>query len=1062
MTLAGLLGSLNKFKDRAVLVGGCTSDALRAHGAKSVWISTAHVKELRVADLSKDALTLGGAVTLAETEVLLQRHLQAGALLPHTILGCLALLLPWVGSTQVRASATWGGAVALGEANSDLLCFLAAARATAVVVNASGRERRIAFATAPHCEPGEVVVSVLVPATTAPMTFCWSAKYGPRKHLARSVVGGTAVVRTSAAGQLQELTVALVGLSRARWIVRTFDAAALSQCRWTLADATGPLLEIVGGALCAIVDGDEQPSQSHTDDSAVYRKQLVQAFLVEFLTRSSELLVDASVPASGAFRSSEWRPLEAASQNLDFGADPSVAPVGVALPHHSAAEQTDGRAKFVADEAAVTHALVCVPVLSQRSHARFHIDDTAARAIDGVVRILYGADCAVNTLDEEGVFLATDQCVYWGQPLALVVAESGAAARQASAALVITYEDLPAVRTLHEAMAAQSTHGGRPVVREVGSVDVVLAQPDVTVVEGEWSLGASEHFYLEPHAALAVPSDSGLVVSATTQSLSVTCNHVAAITGLSHAQIVVQCKRLGGGFGGKGIPWLALPALAAHKTRRPCQMILSRTDDLIISNKRAETIVRWRAGVRAQRIEALDIHVYYGAGAFANSCSMYAQLVTLAGTASYQVPHFRSTTHVLRINRAPTGPLRGAGIPQGVCALETIMDRVAHALRCDPDELRAAHLRDEGSLWLGAPMDNVNERACWDAVRAMARFDERKAAVAAFNAANRWKKRGLAVQANTHPFNWRNSVFLQQSRAVVHVAMDGSVTISHQGIEMGQGVHGKMRQVAAHQLGVPVERVTVATNSTAVLGSTVVDTGGSTGTETNALAVMKACRKIVKRMRKLGALSGLELDPSTFDIIASMQQSARVALSVAASVSTYDPAPCDAIGGFKYYIFGASVVEVELDVLTGAYHFPHASVCADFGKSLNPGIDIGQCEGAFLQSLSWCTREQLHYSAETGALQTTRADKYYLATAYELPRDFHVRLLHNPGNPVNKDVYLVKGTGEPAYNLGVAAFVALQRAVLAARGPEAPPAWLTIPATHEAVRRAIGDVKIAP
>lgn len=501
-----------------------------------------------------------------------------------------------------------------------------------------------------------------------------------------------------------------------------------------------------------------------------------------------------------------------------------------------------------------------------------------------------------------------------------------------------------------------------------------------------------------------------------------------------------------------------------------------------MSTKRAETRVDWKVAVQGGRVQALESQIYYAAGVRRNSCEVYAHLVGLAGMASYEIPHFRAHVHLMRLHRAPTGPLRGAGIPQGGLALETIMERTAHALKVDPHEFRERHLRSDGSLWLGAPLVNVFERACWNEVLRMSQYEGRAAAVREFNEANPFKKRGLAAIANVHPSNWKRALFLQQARAMVHVQADGSVLIAHQGIEMGQGVHQKMVQVAAHELGVPVSDISVIPNHTSVLGSTVVDTGGSTGTETNALAIKEACRKIRKRMQNISDAFHLDASKASFfKDIAALQQRARVALSVLATVQTYDPVEqasrekidMSVLGGFKYYCYGASVVEVELDVLTGAYHFVHASVCAEWGKSLSPAIDLGQLEGGFLQALSWATCEQIRYCEKTGAVLNASPDQYHIATAFEAPRDFHAKLLpHAPevdANPINSHVYSVKATGEPGYNLGAAAFIAIQRAVLAARpvaednkeeNKHRSSVWLTLPATHEVVRTAIGPVPI--
>ncbi len=279
-----------------------------------------------------------------------------------------------------------------------------------------------------------------------------------------------------------------------------------------------------------------------------------------------------------------------------------------------------------------------------------------------------------NDLGGVGRFLADKEVQYWGEPVALVVAESHRAAREAAQLLDVKYAPLPAVKTLHEAIALQSEHPWTsrvPQRIESGEPDAAFAEAE-RVVEGDIFLGASEHFYMEPHSSLAVPEERSLRVVATTQSLAAVVDHVAAITGKAHAQIAVQCKRLGGGFGGKGLPLLALPALAAVRTGRPCKMTLTREQDMVLSTKRAETLLRWKAAVKGGLLHALQVEVFYAAGYFKNMCDEYVGLIGIAGMASYEIPHFRALLHCMQLNRAPTGPMRGAGIPQGGLTLETV------------------------------------------------------------------------------------------------------------------------------------------------------------------------------------------------------------------------------------------------------------------------------------------------------------------------------------------------------------------------------------------------------
>ncbi len=775
-TLALLQSAVEKYGARIKILGGATSPALRRCPDNVVLLSGAHVPELREISLSHGgSLTMGSYVTLAETQEFLLAH--KDSFLAHHPLGALFALLSRIASTQVRSMATWGGAVGLCEPNSDLLALLAAVGTEVHVMN-RGKQTTLsmqqlmkgAFQTS--LKQGDVLTSLYIPPPQH-LSYCASYKFSPRGQLSRAIVGGTAVLRLNAAGTVQSLSMALIGVDLAQ--VSLFALDALKGVHWDM-DAAEKLLEASRSELHPVITGEQEQ----------YRKYLVDALLFEFLTTSSPLFGGKDAPAEKLV---SVRAMVTSSQSYGDGAL-EWRPVGEPVPHHSGLAQTHGLAKFCDDEGASANLLYCVPVLSKSARATFEVqDDAEVRKMPGVVDVLYAKDIrGKNFANSEqgkraallasfwlfnfvcslrsGYYLADKETHYWGQPLALVIASSMLAALRASFALGVTYkhEEAPIV-TLEQAITSKSEHewaADDGMSQHLWHGDVAAAKPARTF-ESSVLLAASEHLYMEPHSCTVVPNEnnSEYTVTGTTQNLAALVVDVANVTGVAQNRISAQCKRLGGGFGGKGITALALPAIAAAKLNRPVRQTLTRFHDMVMSTKRGESKASWKVGVNESgTIESLEITIWYAAGWFRNNMHLIPHLMAVSGMGSYSIPNFSCRLHCMKLNRAMTGPFRGAGIPQGCFVLETILERTAVALGVDGDEFRRRHMRlpSPSLQHLGAPVTGrVTQSETLARVVAMSKFEERKAAVAQFNAGSKFVKRGLALQVCAHPIGSKNA-----------------------------------------------------------------------------------------------------------------------------------------------------------------------------------------------------------------------------------------------------------------------------------------------------------------
>ena len=768
------------------------------------------------------------------------------------------------------------------------------------------------------------------------------------------------------------------------------------------------------------------------------------------------------------------------------------------LPHDSAALHVTGAARYVDDVPLPAGALHLAFGLSSIAHGDIEeMDLSAVRAAPGVVAVLVAGDLPfandVSPSVHDEPLLAVGSVQYLGQPLFLVVAESHLAARKAARLGRVRYVERPAILTVEEALAADSRFGP-PVVWARGDVAAALAGAD-HVIDGQIEMGGQEHFYLEGQAALALPGESGeMHVISSTQHPTEIQHKVAEAIGLPMNAVRVEIRRMGGGFGGKESQGNALAvacAVAARATGRPCKMRYDRDDDMMITGKRHDFRIAYRVGVDGSgRVQAVDFRHYTRAGWALDLTHPVADRAMLHSDNAYFIPAMRIESHRLRTNTQSATAFRGFGGPQGMLGIERVMDHVAHHLGLDPLAVRRANFyAPTGGGAAPAPpgyLEQVKpqtthygqEVAEFPLHGLVARLEEtsglaaRRAEVAAWNAANTVLKRGIALTPVKFGISF-TLTHLNQAGALVHVYQDGSVHLNHGGTEMGQGLFQKVAQVAAGCFGIGVEAVKITATDTAKVPNTSA-TAASSGSDLNGMAVLAACDQIKARMA--GHVAGLHgVTPQdvvfaggrvragagdySFAQVAALVYQARISLSAAGFYATPDISWDRAKGQgkpFLYFAYGAAVSEVAIDTLTGEYRILRADLLHDTGASLNPALDIGQVEGAYVQGAGWLTTEELVWDAK-GRLRTHAPSTYKIPACSDRPEVFNVALWGQP-NPA-PTVGRSKAVGEPPFMLGISVLMALSDAV-AACGADYPN--LQAPATPErvlaAVKRVRGDV----
>ncbi len=757
--------------------------------------------------------------------------------------------------------------------------------------------------------------------------------------------------------------------------------------------------------------------------------------------------------------------------------------VGQPLPHEAAVGHVTGAALYT-DDLGVRHSnlLHAWPVQAPHTHARVtRLDPSAAWGVPGVVRVLTGAD--VPGVNDAGVKhdepLFPGEVMYHGHPVCWVLGETEDAARLGAAAVAVEYEPLPALVNLRDAVDAASFQGN-PLHLRRGNTDEGL-RTAAHVFSGETEMGGQEHFYLETHASLATVDEAGQVfVQCSTQHPSETQEIVAHVLGLPSSHVTVQCLRMGGGFGGKEMQphgFAAVAALGATLTGRPVRVRLNRAQDLTITGKRHPFLARWTVGFdEAGKLLALRAELYSDGGWSLDLSEPVMARALCHIDNAYFIPSVDALGRVCRTHKTSQTAFRGFGGPQGMLVIEDILGRCAPLLGLAPDALRARNFYQPGQRTpYGQPVkDAERTEQIWAVLKERADFEAWQGEVAAFNSTHPHTKRGLAITPVKFGISFNFTAY-NQAGALVHVYRDGSVLVNHGGTEMGQGLHTKMLQVAAHTLGVPYGCVRLAPTRTDKVPNTSA-TAASSGADLNGGAVKDACEQIKARLAAVAAGRfgvhpddvrfadgqvfplGHEARGIPFHELVHDAYHRRTQLWAAGFYRTPDLHwDREAMQGepFRYFAYGASVTEVEVDGFTGASTVRRVDILHDVGDSLSPLIDVGQIEGGFMQGLGWLTLEDLRWD-DAGRLATRSASTYKLPSFSELPTEFNVALLERATE--SGVVYGSKAVGEPPFMLALSVREAL-RAAVAAFGDGAGSTELPSPATPEALFWALSKAR---
>jgi xanthine dehydrogenase large subunit len=769
---------------------------------------------------------------------------------------------------------------------------------------------------------------------------------------------------------------------------------------------------------------------------------------------------------------------------LDRLSDVETATRIVRVPtvHDSAARQVTGAAVYIDDIREPEGTLHLAPGGAPTAHGRVkRLGLEAVRTAPGVVLVLTAADIPgrndCSPVRGDDPVLAEGVVDFLGQVLFAVVAETREAARRAVRLAEIEVEPEPAVITVDQALAADHRLMPDYTFRTGDSAAALAGGP--RRLSGSLTIGGQDHFYLEGQVALALPGENDILVHSSSQHPCEVQAIIAKMLELPEAAVVVETRRMGGGFGGKetqAAQWACLAALAAWITHRPCKMRLDRDDDMSMTGKRHDFRADYDVAYDDQgTIRGYEVTLASRCGYSADVSGAINDRAMYHADNAYYLPATTILSKRMKTHTVSNTAFRGFGGPQGMMAIERVIDDIAWSLGLDPLDVRKRNFYGTGDRDMTPYGMHVTDNILAPLIERLettSDYRTRRTAVAAFNTTSRFLKRGLALTPVKFGISFTNTM-LNQAGALVHVYHDGTVHLNHGGTEMGQGLFTKVAQVVAEEFGIDLDRVQITATRTDKVPNASA-TAASSGSDLNGMAAQAAARTVKNRMIEFVSTdTGVPPDQIAFrdnqvfigsraipfPEMATRAWQGRVSLSSTGFYATpkihWDR---DKATGrpFYYFAYGAACSEVVVDTTTGEMQVVRTDILHDVGRSLNPALDLGQIEGGFVQGMGWLTTEELVFDKD-GRLLTHAPSTYKIPCSSDVPADLRVALFDN----VNREetIYRSKAVGEPPLMLAMSVFAAIADALHSlAPGKSVP---LDAPATAEAILRAAQELERA-
>ncbi|XP_055609369.1 xanthine dehydrogenase/oxidase-like [Uranotaenia lowii] len=1020
-----------------MLVAGNTAHGVyRRSNDLRVFIDVSSIEELRSHSLGSN-LTVGANVSLTELMTILTETSNKNS--NYGYLKELVKHIDLIANVPVRNTGTIAGNLSIknqhNEFPSDLFLILEAAGAKLTIVETGGKTSNVSpveFVTKDMKK--KLILNVIIPPLNPEVYVYRSFKIMPRAQNAHAYVNGAFLIKfNSDKSVVESISVCFGGINaKFTHAIETekylagkniFDNATIQAALKTLSN-------------------ELHPDWVLPDASPEYRKNLAISLFYKFILN---IAPEHKAAIKSEFKSGGQildRPVSTASQRFD--SRPENWPLNKSVPKIEGLAQAAGEAKYTND----------LPALPDELHAAFVLGDKAlqtiesidasealnvpgvvaffsAKDIPGVNNFMYFPEFMGSNIEE--VF-ASKTVEYHGQPVGLIVANSFVLANRAAKLVKVNYGK-PAngkiYATAQKVMADKIAERIQDFPYSTLGEKYEAATGGDLKVKGHFEIGGQYHYYMETQTCVCIPIEDGMDVYSATQWVDLTQMAIARMLKVPQNSLNLYVRRLGGGYGGKGTRATLVAcacALAAQALKRPVRFVMTLEDNMAAIGKRYPVISDYEVDVdkNGKIVKLYNEYVHDFGSSFNEAMGHAGEFFTNC----YDKSIFKTVAKGIKTDVASNTWCRAPGTTEGIAMIETIMEHVAFATGKDPLDVRMANMPEDFKMLELMPQ-----------FRKDVEYDSRKKEIDRFNSEHRWRKRGIAIVPMRYPLGYFGSL-----SAIVSVFHDdGTVAISHGGIEMGQGMNTKVAQVAAHMLGISMDKIKIKPTNN-LTSPNAICTGGSMTSESVCYAVKRACEMLLERIQPTRE----ENKDDTWEALVAKCHMKSVDLCATYMYKASDLVP--------YIIWGLSCSEIEVDVLTGNVQLLRVDILEDVGESLSPGIDLGQIEGAFVMGIGYYLTEALVYDPETGALLTNRTWTYKPPGAKDIPIDFRVRFLNNSPNPAG--VLRSKATGEPAMNLTISIIFALRYALLSARKDAGlPHEWISVgaPSTPDQIYLMAGN-----
>ncbi|KAK0168931.1 hypothetical protein PV327_002687 [Microctonus hyperodae] len=990
-----------------VLNGGNTAHGVYRLERPQIYVDINDISDLHRVENDANGLILGGNVTLSVVKTTFKK-LSKNNGFQH--LQYMANHVDLIASVAVRNIGTIAGNLMIKhkhhEFPSDLFLMLETVGTEIHILESPGQKKSINFMQFLETDMNhKIIYSIMIPALKPEYVYR-SYKIMPRAQNAHAHVNAGFLFKLDARQMILEKPNIIFGGIRHDFLHATETENFLNGK--SLSDKS------VFKQAMELLDSELKPDRVLPDYSPEFRKTLAQGLFYKFALDMMSNTVNEKYRSGGHMLKRDL-----SSGKHDYDTDKKLWPFNKPVPKMESIYQTSGEAEYVNDIPSQPNEVFCAFVSTEYANGKVvSVDAKDALEMNGVVAFLSAKDIPGKNLsisaaskemllDFDEVLFVEKDIQYAGQPIGVIVAKTHTLANEAVKKVKVRYADAlktKPILTLKDVIASMDNSRILPLV----NVPAKRKGTDIVqVIKGEFECGNQYHFTMEPQSCVCIPTEDGIDVYPTSQFIDLTQTSIATCLGIPNNRININVRRLGGGYGAK-ISRNALVscacAVVSYVLNRPARFIMSIESNMITMGKRIPARQEYEVGVDTEGvIQYLNSKTWHNSGCSYNEYS--APFVRLHIDSCYDASTWNLEGSDAKTNVPSNTFCRAPGSTEAIAMTENIMDHISHVLDKDPTEVRLNNMTAESKETLMKMIDQIKMSSDYDA---------RVRSIRLYNNDNRWKKRGISLIPIKYPLElWG------QFNALVSIyARDGTVSVVHGGIEMGQGIHTKVAQVAAHTLGIDLDMINVKpSNNMAAPNNSV--TGGSLTSESCAHATLKACKELMDRLEPIRK----ELGNPTWQELVLAAHLKNVDLCAHYMLAN-DPQK-------GYPIYGVTVAEVEIDVLTGQHLIRRVDLLEDVGVSMNPEIDLGQVEGAYIMGVGYWTSEDLMFDPKTGLLANYRTWNYKPPGAKDIPIDFRVSFLRNAPNPIG--VLRSKAVGEPPLCMSYGVLIALRDAINSAR-----------------------------